>query len=254
MKTYEEIANNVLLRRDEYVKAKKVRVKKTATAVCISLCFVISLIAIQAIWLNNNLIDGGDVNPQANPSATTSNADTTDESNKSQGDLLSGDLPQDIEIAVAGEDITDEKATSYLKENTLDIMNLLGVSSEISFCGGYCHITYNEDDATFVLRQGYRDYLVYSGKSLIGIVTLYMENGEMNYTLSCEARWFGNYDTYLKSHKDEKLLYLYIGMQEVIISPDGSCFNPMGYDVSGYLSKIQNPYNTLYSDKAVFTP
>lgn len=239
MKSYDEMAKNVLLRRDEYIKNKKLKTKKHITAFCTCLCLIGVLVSIQAVWLNFNLVDGdGEINSQTSP--------------KSQGELFNGIKPNSTDITIEGDEITDEEAAEYLKENTSDIKSLLDMTAEITFLGGYCHITY--DDNAFKLRQGYRDYLIYSGDKLVGIITIYKEKGEMQYTLSCEANWFEKYEAYLKAHKGEKLLYFYIGMQEVIISPDGTYFNPIGYDVSNYFENITEPYKQLYNDKAIFIP
>lgn len=253
MRSYDEIANNVLSRRDEYVKNKKLKRKRAVTILSTSLSFVVILVVIQAVWLNNNLYDGGDVNPSPNPQVNTTENDSSESDKyysepKAQGDLPDYDKPYSTDITIEGEEIPDEEAESYINESTSEIKSLLNMTGTPTFLGGYCHITY--DDGAFKLRQGYRDYLIYDDDELVGIVTIYKENGELYNTLSCGAKWFKDYDAYLKSHKGEKLLYLYVGMQEVIISPDGELYNPLGYDVSVY----SIPYDTLYNDKAVYIP
>lgn len=249
MKSYDEMAKSVLLRKDEYIKNKKLKTKKRITAFCTCLCLIGALVAVQAVWLNFNLVDGGgNINPQV--SAEDSENYISDP--KAQGELSNGDKPYSTDITIEGNEITDAEVADYLKENISDIKSLLDMTDKPTFLGGYCHITYN--DNSFKLRQGYRDYLIYSDDKLIGIITIYKEKEEMQYTLSCEANWFEKYETYLEAHKGEKLLYFYIGMQEVIISPDSTYFNPIGYDVSNYFENITEPYKQLYNDKAIFIP
>lgn len=254
MRSYDEIANRVLSRRDEYEKDRKLKRKKAVTILSTSLSFVVILVVIQAVWLNFNLYDGGDVNPSPNPQVSTTGGNSSESENsysepKAQGDLPNGDIPYSTDITIEGEEIADEEAIGYINENIADIKSLLNMTGTPTFLGGYCHITY--DDTGLSLRQNYRDYLIYAGDELVAIMTIYKENKEIEYTLSCEAKWFKYYDAYLKNHKGEKLLYLYVGMQEVIISPDGKLYNPLGYDVSVYYN---NPYDTLYNDKAVYIP
>ena len=63
-----------------------------------------------------------------------------------------------------------------------------------------------------------------------------------------------DYAAFLKAHKGEKLLYVYAGWMEIVITPDGKCYNPQGSDVSAYMEGVENPYAYFYNEAATYTP
>ncbi len=170
-------------------------------------------------------------------------------------------LPFDREIKITGEAITDSQAQEYFelhKESIIGSLSSSGVSSdEIKISPkGYCHVNYDGvEGKSFELRQNYRDYLVYNGDELAAIITLYKENGEIYNTPSFGAKWFDDYNSYLKKHKDEKLVYAYAsGWVEIIIAPDNTYFNPMGIDLKPYLDGTDKPYEMFYHESATYIP
>jgi len=169
-------------------------------------------------------------------------------------------LPFDREIKITGEAITDSEAKKYFEANKERLVaNLSGSgvpSDSIKISeNGYCHINYDgKEGESFELRQNFRDYLVYNGDALVAIITLYKENGEIFSTPSLGAKWFKDYSSYLRAHKGEKLVYVYAGWIEIIISPDNSYYNPMGIDVSEYLNGVEKPYEMFYNELAVYVP
>lgn len=249
MKSYNEIADELFNRRDEYLKKKKRRRKiiyKVCTAVgCFAVCGVLAL----GVHFNRQTIARGDY-------LTIYNSTTGDKDN---GNAVSMPISNG-DIRVTGEEIRDEEAKEYFQENKEKVLSVYsnenddGNSIEISD-RGYFHITYMEDDEHgFEIRQNYRDYLVYNGRELVGIITLYKEKGKIYDTPSVGGKWFENYDSFLKSHSGEKLLYIYIGMTEIIITPDNLCYNPFGLDIASFFEGIENPYDVFYNEKAVFVP
>lgn len=282
MKDYNEIAENVISRRDEYDKAQKRKRKKIIQISSAVGCFVVVAVVSVGIW-QSGLIgknpspseshtyrqDGGNkttsTTEQTQPTTTQKNETPTDDGDKSAG----GDggnywmipvIPAEREFTVTGEAITDAEAHRYFSDNKESLTGSLvssGVSAESVKISdkGYCHVNYNgEKGKGFEVRQNSRDYLVYSGNELVAIFTLYKENGEITCTPSFGAKWFDSYNNYLKKHKGEKLVYVYASWFEIIIAPDNTYFNPMGLDVSTFLEGVEKPYEVFFNEAATYTP
>ena len=163
-------------------------------------------------------------------------------------------------VKVVGEKITDAEAKAYLAENTWvgSALAASGVSFEdITYSEtGYCHVSYDGTEGIQLeVRQNFRDYLAYSDSGkLIAIITLTKENGKLSASPAFGGPWFDRYAAFLKGHKGEKLLYVYAGWMEIVITPDGKCYNPQGSDVSAYMEGLENPYAYFYSEAATYTP
>ena len=162
-------------------------------------------------------------------------------------------------VKVVGEAITDAEARTYLRENTwiASALAASGVPADnITYSEtGYCHVSYDGvEGKQLELRQNFRDYLAYNGDNLVAIITLTKENGQLSATPAFGGPWFNDYDAFLASHKGEKLLYVYAGFMEIIITPDGKCYNPQGSDVSAYMEGVENPYAYFYNEAATYTP
>lgn len=293
MKNYNEIANRVLLRRDEYDETQKIKKKNITHISSLISCFVVVAIFGIGIWQG----DWFDFNslPIVNPSSQEGNNDettnnTTQDQSTNQSTIppteqiltvqntdppdsgivdLGGEvadgwfipaLPSDRDINITGEAITDAEAQEYFSKNQDSIIGSLsssGVSSDSIKISekGYCHVNYDgEEGKSFELRQNYRDYLVYNENELVAIITLWKEGGEISNTPSFGARWFDDYNAYLQTHKGEKLVYAYAGWFEIIIAPDNTYFNPMGHDVSQYLDGVEKPYEMFYHEAATYIP
>ena len=289
MKNYNEIADSVLSRRDEYEKEQSAKRKKMIRISSFASCFVIVAVLGVGIWQGGWLDfsslptadspaqEGYDIEITTktnttqeyvqNQTTAPTEAPTTELSTTGQytdggnvGGWFIPALPDNKEISITGEAITDEEAMEYFRNNQNGIVGSLsssGVTSDSVRISetGYCHINYNgEEDKSFEIRQNYRDYLVYNGDNLIAIITLYKENGKIFNTPSFGVRWFDDYNAYLQEHKGENLIYVYAGWLEIIIAPDNKYFNPMGYDVSQYLDGIEKPYEVFYHEKASYVP
>ena len=223
MKNYNEIANSVLLRRDEYDETQKIKKKNITHISSLISCFVVVAIFGIGIWQG----DWFDFNslPIVNPSSQEGNNDettnnTTQEQSTNQSTIppteqiptvqntdlpdsgivdLGGEvadgwfipaLPPDRDINITGEAITDAEAQEYFSKNQDSIIGSLsssGVSSDSIKISekGYCHVNYDgEEGKSFELRQNYRDYLVYNENELVAIITLWKEGGEISNTPS----------------------------------------------------------------------
>ena len=268
MKNYEQIANEILHRRDEYEKAKQIKRKKLA-----SIFGAVSVIVITALGIavmheesNESLVTPSVT--QAENGVTISETQTvtqSDEGISNVGGEVSGGwfipaLPFDKEIKLTGDEITDSEACEYFdkhKDSIVSSLSASGVTSENIKISekGYCHVTYDGTEGkSFEVRQNYRDYLMFSGEELIAIITLFKEDGVIYNTPSFGAAWFKNYNEYLNAHKGEELVFAYAGWFEIIIAPDNTYMNPMGLDVSPYSEGVENPYEMFYHKKAVYIP
>ncbi|MCR5150794.1 MAG: hypothetical protein K6B52_06175 [Clostridiales bacterium] len=161
-------------------------------------------------------------------------------------------------VRITGEKITDSQAKEYFNKNTWIVSSLAssGVSTDnLMFSeNGYCHISYDGTEGKQLeLRQNFRDYLVWNNEKLVAIVTLTKENGEINATPAFGGPHFDDYNAFLQKHKGEKLLFIYAGWMEIVITPEGEAVNPQGYDMSGYFDGADNPYEYFYFEDATFT-
>lgn len=162
-------------------------------------------------------------------------------------------------VNVVGEKITDAEASAYLRENTwiASALAASGVPADnITYSEtGYCHVSYDGTEGKpLEVRQNFRDYLAYNGDKLVAIITVTKENGKLSATPAFGGLWFSDYDAFLRAHKGEKLLYVYAGFMEIVITPDGRCCNPQGTDVCAYFEGVENPYEYFYNDAATYTP
>ena len=288
MKNYNEIAENVLNRRDEYIESRRLKRKKQMRITAFAGCFAAAVLAAFSIGYGGmnkekplpeveSSVSETDENKAAENTSkdevfvqfteptTTENQTVPDEGLFSSGGEITGiwcipALPFDRDFELTGELITDEEAKAYFDENGESIISSLassGVSADSIRIEekGYCHVSYDGTEGKcFEIRQNYRDYLVYNGDELAAIITLRKDNGEIYNTPSFGAKWFENYNSYLREHKGEKLVYVYASWFEIIIAPDNTYFNPMGFDVDPYLEGFENPYEVFYHEAATYIP
>ncbi len=166
------------------------------------------------------------------------------------------------EIVTTGEPLTDEEAAAYFAQNGAHLTTSLAASGvptdklRISE-KGYGHVSYSGvEGERLEWRQNFRDYLVYNGDELIAIVTLVKENGQIYDTPAFGAPWFSTYEKILNEHRGEELVYVYAGMAELILAPDGSAYAPIGPGVRPeiYLEGVDDPYHLFYTPGAVYVP
>lgn len=169
-------------------------------------------------------------------------------------------LPQNREIVTTGEKITDEEAAAYFAEHRAFVISALsssGVAADNVKISdqGYSHVSYNGTQGErLTVRENFRDYLVYNGDALVAIITLYKENGTLYDTPMFGAAWFDAYNAFLREYKGEALVYIYAGQAEIILTPQGSMYAPLGYDPTRYMDGIEDPYHLFYHPGNVFVP
>ena len=147
MKSYKEIADNVLSRRDEFDKQQKIKRKKIIALSfvgCFVLVFVLSIGVFRDDWRRvgiNFLSQEGNSNETTVTFSSQEQTDIPetqpteyqgDEGLTSGGDIQGGVsipvLPFDREIKLTGEKITDEEAQEYFKLNKSSIIGSLSSS------------------------------------------------------------------------------------------------------------------------------
>ena len=203
MKSYNEIAQSVLSRRDEFEEKKRIRRKTLMRTSGIMGCLVVAALAavigVQSrepgrpgITFQNPPPDYWNTTeaPTTNPTTASQNTNpTTTEiptiaqpTFYNEGDQSSGGdtgnlwaipaLPFDRSFQVTGEEITDEEAKAYFDEHRESIISSLSASGvpidnvDVRIAEkGYCHVYYDgAEGKSFEIRQNYRDYLVYIGE------------------------------------------------------------------------------------------
>ena len=203
MKSYNEIAQSVLSRRDEFEEKQRIRKKTLMRTSGIMGCLVVAALAavigVQSrepgrpgITFQNPPPDYWNTTeaPTTNPTTASQNTNpTTTEiptiaqpTFYNEGDQSSGGdtgnlwaipaLPFDRSFKVTGERITDEEAKAYFDEHRESIISSLSASGvpienvDVRIAEtGYCHVYYDGSEGkSFEIRQNYRDYLVYIGE------------------------------------------------------------------------------------------
>ena len=135
-------------------------------------------------------------------------------------------------IRLEGEALSEEEGDAFLREHREALIGQLGAMG-VSFKAprfsenGYGHLSLSESGA--VLKQNWRDYLLYDGEQLKAVYTLMKENGILRALPTWGGDWLPDYAAFLKTHSGEELVYLYLeGGKELILLPDGRAFTPDG--------------------------
>ena len=170
-------------------------------------------------------------------------------------------LPKNREIVTAGEAITEEEAAAYFAEHKTSLASALAASGVAAddlrvSPRGYGHVGYTgAEGERLTVRQNFRDYLVYNGDTLVAIVTLVKENGQIYGTPSFGAAWFADYGDFLNGHRGEELVYVYAGSAEIILTPDGGMYSTLsGIVPEIYLEGVADPYRLFYHPGDVYVP
>lgn len=164
------------------------------------------------------------------------------------------------DFAVTGEEITDEEAQAFFKENTW-IRNSLEASGVFAENlkikpHGYCHVYYDgAQGKPFEIRQNFRDYLAYDGDKLISIITLTKENGKLSASPAFGGPWFDSFNTLLQQYKGQEIVFVYAGWMEFFVTPDNKWHYPQGQDLRlEFGAKADELYSIFYHEKAVYVP
>lgn len=203
MKSYNEISQSVLSRRDKFEEKQRIRRKTLMRTSGIMGCLVVAALAavigVQSrepgrpgITFQNptpgywNTTEAPTTNPTTvsqNTNPTTTETPTIAQPTfYNEGDQSSGGdignlwfipaLPFDRSFELTGEKITDEEAKAYFDEHRESIISSLSASGvpidnvDVRIAEtGYCHVYYDgAEGKSFEIRQNYRDYLVYIGE------------------------------------------------------------------------------------------
>lgn len=199
---------------------------------------------------------------KAGGSSAAPQTETADEGIRSGGMYFNIPvLPENREIAVVGERITDGEAAAYFAENGAAIKNALsasGVPTDSMRIAekGYSHVCYTgAQGERLEARVNFRDYPVYNGETLTAIVTLYKENGAIYNTPAFGAAWFADYAAFLAAHRGDALVYVYAGSAEIILTPDGGMYSPLsGIVPQYYMEGVDDPCSLFYCPDAVYVP
>lgn len=204
MKSYNEIAESVLLRRDEFEENQRIRRKKIMRITTVSGCFIVAILAVavgiqsrgteqpgiistnptseylettETVKQTENPTENTTIAAQSTTPTTTEAPTTVQPTSQSIG-VDTGNLwfipalPFDRSFELTGEKITDEEAKAYFDEHRESIISSLSASGvpidNVDFRiaeTGYCHVYYEgAEGKSFEIRQNYRDYLVYIGE------------------------------------------------------------------------------------------
>ena len=189
------------------------------------------------------------------PGTDTANttAASADEGGSGQGSSV---ILKKVAVTKTGEKLDDAELSAYIDANLPSICSALAASG-VNVDGmridghGYGHVSCSGETA--VIDEGWRDCIVYNAEGVAAIITFAKENGVIYYTPAFGAAWFSDYTEFLKEHKGEKLLYMYVGQAEAVIAPDGTYYSAAG-SLDASFENVQPVYGTFYDEAAVYVP
>lgn len=293
MKTYKDMADEVFRIGDERIKENKSKKKRAAAVLSVAAVAILTVAVWQSGLLKKPELKPETVSERITQTTNAEKQETTKETQAeletqkeaaptplsptdrkpetggisdglSDGAVYGGTnipaFPVKEGISYSGERLTDSEAKTYFDENKASIVSSLassGVETDNITIKekGYCHASYDGTEGKQLeVKLNFRDYLVYNGDKIAAIVTLWKENGKIYSSPAFGAPWFGDYTKYLERHKGEELIYVYAGWMEIIVAPDGNCYNALGNDGSEYLGGVENLYERLYCPEIVYIP
>ena len=182
------------------------------------------------------------------------------------GGTQNDDLPITVErlqtelgVARRNETLNEATAQQYIAENRDDILyslSMSGVPTDGSVTisdYGYTHLNLVGGGTWKELATDFRDYLIYNDDRLIAILSLWIMDGEVHASPAFGAPWFDDYNAFLQRHRGEALAFVYVGMLEAVVTPQGEVLSPMGLDLSdrfpdsangNYYDYVAYPENT----------
>ncbi|MBR3058894.1 MAG: hypothetical protein IKG93_13145 [Clostridiales bacterium] len=184
-------------------------------------------------------------------------------------------IPNDTEIFIYGEGVTDEEAKAYFDENLSSIREVLsdyGVTADHLYIKekGFGHIELPESRNGYLsLDTSSRDYLIYNGNADDGsdegeLVARIRIRRDLNQVsgiereIFCDDTDFKAFESYLKEHRGEEICFVYAGWNEIAIAPDGTFFclnDPYADNLEEYFEVGANdPYASLHAEGNSYTP
>lgn len=151
--------------------------------------------------------------------------------------------------------LTDEEGYALLMKDYDSIQSSL-ISSGVPAANmrisekGYGHM--RSDDCT--VSVNFRDYLVYNDEKLVSIISVWKDEEGTWYSIAFGGTWFADYNAFLKKHVGEKLVYVYYGYSEAILTPDGKVYQLMNFTEIEGLNESFDYYGFYDQGTNTYTP
>ncbi len=169
-------------------------------------------------------------------------------------------LQTELGVGRRNETLDAATADRYIAENKASIVEGLSMSG-VPMSGnvtisdkGYTHLNLSGGGTWKELATDFRDYLIYNDDRLVAILTLWIENGVVHASPAFGGPWFNSFDQFLQQHKGEALAFVYVGMQEYVVTPRGEIINPLGLDARERFPDSGNYYTYLAYPENTYTP
>lgn len=218
------------------------------------------------------------------PSSTDSTAENVPDGKSGNDQVMIAMIPSKNTKEYIGEKITREEAYEYFAKNAQSLASSLSASGvklvergEGIYCAdesvlfingtflvrnGYCHVSYRGVKGEgLTIKQNFMDFPVFSGGKLVAIVTLVKENGLIYGTPAFGGPWFEGFQQIMDKYDKKKLLFLYAGAKEYIITPDNKVIDPQALagnvpdsvKDSGLSNMKTDPYTWFYDESCAYT-
>ena len=186
-------------------------------------------------------------------------ASNTEELNAVGG--TDGKINLQAEIKRTGEDciLTVEEANAFMNERLPAYREELKASGlvfdDLRFApNGYSHVRTGDSGNELILNA--RDFLLYNGDELVAMVNVIKEPDRISGGVAFGGPWFSEYQAFLEAHKGEKLVYLYVGDVDAILTPDGQIFTATETDISNSIVPEEQAryYEFFRFEENTYTP
>lgn len=216
----------------------------------------------------------------------TADSSAPEKSGGNYGTVNIAAIPKNNRKKIVGEKITEEEARDYFTKNAASLQSSLIASGveiaeiryetaeydftdpvlcakgSLLFKKGYCHISYDgnvdESQPGLTIKQNIMDFQVFNAGNLVAIVTLVKENGLIYSTPAFGAPWFRDFNNFTQKYQGKKLLYIYAGAMEYVITPDNNVVNAQSLTDNNLsqnivkdsgLESMKDPYSWFYDEQ-----
>lgn len=191
-------------------------------------------------------------------------ADSGNTSPASSHEAFGGFMPDKIsnsELEYEGTVFTKEEIKAFVEENKYNLIGAIAAEYgdfdsiyRIS-TSGYNHVSLGE---TNTLKFDYVDLPICKGNEIIAKITLFRNDGDINYTIAVRGKAFDKYNEIYQSNPTADLAFFYYGFEELVITPTNHIYRVHGKEETleidrsiNFYEKYATEYNTFSYEELI---
>ena len=217
------------------------------------------------VFTENSSSAGSDITvPSVEPTTVISSEPYSGDGSSTGGFFIPCTPLAGSTVIANGQRITDEEAKEYFAKTKGSLTSALSASGVDTANmriaeHGYSHISFDGTEGEhYIIKENFRNYLVWSDDKLIAIVTLIKENDVITDCPAFGGTWFDAYNDFLNAHKNEELTFFYAANKELIVTPDNTVYAPVltphGYNAEEYFPGLKNGQLLPTHPSAIYVP